>query len=144
MEGALVVMREQRERLRLKNRYFVVFPGELANVIERVESREDDECSLVALVSAQDIRAAEPGNASHRREQFAQEELLVRVSVLCCRPPSPQARDHNGSSTVPRTTVLRAPLGSDGPCWDRTSDLGIKSGCRCSRAVSGMLVMARG
>ena len=97
MEGALVVAGEQRKRLRLKNRYFVVFPGKLANVIERVESREGDECNLVALESAQDIRAAEPGNASHRREQFAQEELLVGVRVLCCRPASPQASDHNGS-----------------------------------------------
>jgi hypothetical protein len=96
MERALVVVREQRERLRLENRYFVVFPGKLANVIERVESREDDECSLVALESAEDIRTAEPGNASHRREQFAQEELLVRVSVLCWRPASPQPSDHNG------------------------------------------------
>jgi hypothetical protein len=127
MEGALVVVQEQRERLRLENRYFVLFPGKLANVIERVESREGDECRLVALLSAQDIRTAEPGNASHRREQFAQEELLVRVSVLCCRPPSPQPSDHNGSFTLPCITALRAPFGSDGPCWDRTSDLGIKS-----------------
>jgi hypothetical protein len=82
MEGALVVAREQRERLRLENRYFVVFPGKLANAIERVESREGDKCSLLALESAQDIRTAEPGNASHRREQFVQEEVLVRVSVL--------------------------------------------------------------
>jgi hypothetical protein len=101
MEGALVVAREQLERVRLENRNFVVFPGKLANVIERVESREGDECSLVAVESSQDIRTTEPGNASHRREQFAQEELLVRISVLRCRPASPQPSDHNGSSTVP-------------------------------------------
>ena len=93
--GALVVVREQRERLRLEDRYFVVVPGELADVIERVESREGDECDLAALETAQDICAPEAGNASHRREQFAHEGLQVGVGVLWGGPASPQACDQS-------------------------------------------------
>ena len=114
MEGALVVVREQRESLRFENRYFVVFPGKLPNVIERVKSREDDECRLVALLSAQDIRTAEAGNALHRWEQFAQEELLVRISVLCCRPASPQPSDHMGRAGIePATLGLKVPCSTN-------------------------------
>jgi len=100
VERALVVVREQRERLRLKNRYFVVFSGELANVIERVESREGDECNPFAVDTAQDIRAPEAGDAPHRRKQLAQEELLVSVGVLFRRPASPQTSDHRGLRPV--------------------------------------------
>jgi hypothetical protein len=50
-----------------------------------------------------------------------------------------------GIRSIPARLLMRKKtpncrLFIDGPCWTRTNDLGIKSGCRSFRAASGRLV----
>ena len=44
---------------------------------------------LRAVVAAEDLGAPEPGDATHRRKQLHEQELLVCAGVGARRPPAP-------------------------------------------------------
>jgi len=91
---ALVVAREQRACGGFQYRYLVVIASEGTDGIEGVEPGERDERNLAVVVTAQHVRAAEARNVPHRRKQVGQQEALVGVGVLSCRPAAPEPGDH--------------------------------------------------
>jgi hypothetical protein len=73
---------------------FVVFAGERAHRVERVEGHDDCELDLVAGGPAEQIAALEAGEAAREAwEYLLARDALVGICFLGCCPPSPVPED---------------------------------------------------
>jgi uncharacterized protein YciI len=97
MDGAVVVRREQRLRLRWDNRDFGIGAGEAADRIERLPQRDDrefDQADSAGRRASQDVRTAVAGNRGQLRERLLLQVADVRVGVLGARPAAPHPGNH--------------------------------------------------
>lgn len=88
--------RKQKFRFRLEHRSFVIWAGESADGVERIEKVDHDVFDFVARIAAQQVSAAIAGDFAQARKHFVFEQFLIRCRVFRFGPTPPMPSDHEG------------------------------------------------